>query len=80
MVSPAETTGLSPVRGLAAVALLSHGEADDRCPIGQREQMFVALAKAGCEVEYVRYPGASHMFFANGSPEHRADWLARVFA
>jgi len=60
--------------------LIFHGEADERCPIGQSEQMFVALKKAGCEVEFLRYPGASHMFFATGHPEHRADWLARILA
>lgn len=60
--------------------LIFHGEADERCPIGQSEQMFVALVKAGCETEYVRYPGASHMFFATGLPEHRVDWLGRVLA
>ena len=58
--------------------LLFHGEADERCPIGQSEQMFVALKKAGCEVEYVRYPGGSHMFFAQGLPDHQADFLART--
>ncbi|MFN2628407.1 MAG: prolyl oligopeptidase family serine peptidase [Gaiellaceae bacterium] len=58
--------------------LIFHGEADHRCPIGQSEQMFVALRKAGCEVEFVRYPEASHMFFAQGLPEHRHDFLART--
>lgn len=58
--------------------LIFHGEADQRCPIGQSEQMFVALKKAGCETEYVRYPGGSHMFFVVGPPEHRADFLART--
>ncbi|PZS03127.1 MAG: hypothetical protein DLM56_10190 [Pseudonocardiales bacterium] len=58
--------------------LIFHGEADQRCPIGQSEQMFVALRTTGCEVEYVRYPGGSHMFFAHGLPEHRADFLART--
>ena len=28
------------------------GEADERCPVGQAEQMFVTLKKAGCEVEW----------------------------
>lgn len=60
--------------------LIFHGEADNRCPIGQSEQMFVALRKADCEVEFVRYPGGSHMFFAQGLPEHRADFLARTVA
>jgi acylaminoacyl-peptidase len=58
--------------------LIVHGEADDRCPIGQSEQMFVALRKAGCETEFVRYPGGSHMFFAQGLPAHRADFLTRT--
>lgn len=58
--------------------LIIHGEADERCPIGQGEQMFVALHKAGCEVEFARYPGASHAFLRNGPPAHRADVLARL--
>ena len=58
--------------------LIIQGEADDRCPIGQGEQMFVALMKAGCEVEFARYPGCSHLFLRVGAPEHRADVLARI--
>jgi dipeptidyl aminopeptidase/acylaminoacyl peptidase len=58
--------------------LIIHGEADDRCPIGQGEQMFVALKKAGCEVEFARYPGGSHLFLRVGPAEHREDVLRRV--
>lgn len=58
--------------------LIMHGEADQRCPIGQGEQMFVALLKAGCDVAFVRYPGASHLFTSGGAPAHRADFLGRV--
>jgi dipeptidyl aminopeptidase/acylaminoacyl peptidase len=58
--------------------LIVHGEADERCPIGQGEQMFVALKKAGCEVEFARYPGGSHGFMRLGPPEHRADVLRRT--
>ena len=60
--------------------LIVHGEDDERCPIGQGEQMFVALQQAGCEVEFVRYPGASHLFIYSGWPAHRADYLARTLA
>jgi dipeptidyl aminopeptidase/acylaminoacyl peptidase len=60
--------------------LILQGEADERCPIGQGEQMFVALQQAGCEVEFVRYPGASHLFIYSGWPAHRADYLARTLA
>ncbi|MDP9245722.1 MAG: S9 family peptidase [Chloroflexota bacterium] len=58
--------------------LVFSGEDDQRCPIGQSEQMFIALRKAGVETEFARYPGGSHMFFAFGLPDHRADWLART--
>ncbi len=60
--------------------LIVHGEADERCPIGQGEQMFVALKEAGCEVEFARYPGGSHLFLRGGPPEHREDYYARVLA
>lgn len=60
--------------------LIVHGEADERCPIGQGEQMFVALKKAGCEVEFARYPGGSHLFLRGGPPEHREDYLRRTLA
>jgi len=58
--------------------LIIHGEADHRCPIGQGEQMFVALKKAGCEVEFARYPDGSHQFLNSSYPEHRTDALGRI--
>jgi dipeptidyl aminopeptidase/acylaminoacyl peptidase len=60
--------------------LIIQGEADNRCPIGQGEQMFVALKQAGCEVEFARYPGGSHLFLRVGPPEHREDVLTRILA
>ncbi len=60
--------------------LIIHGEADDRCPIGQGEEMFVALTQAGCEVEFARNPGGSHLFLAAGPPAHREDVLTRARA
>jgi dipeptidyl aminopeptidase/acylaminoacyl peptidase len=58
--------------------LIVQGEADNRCPIGQGEQMFVALKQAGCEVEFARYPGGSHAMLRVGPPSHRADFLGRL--
>lgn len=60
--------------------LLIHGEEDLRITIGQSEELFVALMKAGVPTELVRYPKASHMFFVMGEPEHRVDWLERTLA
>lgn len=58
--------------------LIVHGEADDRCPIGQGEQMFAMLHKAGCEVEFVRYPEGTHLMLRNGPAPYRIDYLTRV--
>ena len=60
--------------------LILHGEDDERCPIGQGEEMFTALSQAGCEVEFVRYPGGSHLFPRLGPAAHREDFLARIVA
>lgn len=58
--------------------LIIQGEADERCPVGQAEQMFVTLKKVGCEVELARYPGQSHIFLIAGPPDHRIDMYNRV--
>lgn len=59
-------------------SLILHGEADDRCPVGQGEQCFVALKQAGCEVQFVRYPGGSHALPRTGYPAHRVDFYSRI--
>ena len=61
-------------------SLILHGEADDRCPIGQGEQLFVALLGAGCPVEFVRYPEGTHALLRTGYPSHRLDFLERLVA
>lgn len=59
--------------------LIVHGEADDRCPIGQGEELFVGLVVAGrAPVEFVRYPGQSHAFRQSGRPSHRIDVARRI--
>ncbi|HEX6348924.1 MAG TPA: S9 family peptidase [Candidatus Dormibacteraeota bacterium] len=58
--------------------LVVHGEADDRCPIGQGEELYTWLKASGVETEFARYPGAAHLFLFNGKPAQRADFLRRV--
>jgi dipeptidyl aminopeptidase/acylaminoacyl peptidase len=58
--------------------LLLHGEEDYRCPIEQSEQYFVALKRFGKEVEFVRFPGCSHLFLRMGHPKLREEYLKRV--
>jgi dipeptidyl aminopeptidase/acylaminoacyl peptidase len=58
--------------------LIIQGEADERCPVGQAEQMFTDLKLAGCETQLVRYPGGSHLMLSNAPAAHRIDYLTRV--
>lgn len=71
---------LTHVAGVTAPTLLLHGDADDRCPVGQAEQWFAALRERGVPVRLVRYPGASHLFVLNGRPSHRFDYNERIIA
>ena len=63
--------------------LLIHGELDQRCPIEQSEQLFVALRRLGREVVFLRFPDESHSLPTAGRPDRRVarltailDWLA----
>ena len=58
--------------------LLLHGESDHRCPIEQSEQYFVTLRRLGKEVEFVRFPGCSHLFLRAGHPKMREEYLSRT--
>ncbi len=70
---------LTHVDRIRTPTLILHGEADDRCPIGQGEQLFAALLACGnAPAELVRYPGGSHLFIQSGRPSHRADFNARI--
>jgi dipeptidyl aminopeptidase/acylaminoacyl peptidase len=60
--------------------LLLHGEADHRCPIEQSEQYFVALKRMGKTVEFVRFPGCSHLFLRFAHPKLREEYLIRMKA
>lgn len=73
----------SPLTYVASVrtpTLLLHGEEDRRCPVGQAEQWFAALREQRVPVEFVRYPGQSHLFVLNGRPSHRVDYARRLSA
>jgi dipeptidyl aminopeptidase/acylaminoacyl peptidase len=58
--------------------LILHGQADERCPAGQAEELFAALRRRRREVEMVLYPGAGHLFIIQGRPSHKADYARRV--
>ncbi|MEV4100923.1 S9 family peptidase [Nonomuraea sp. NPDC049649] len=77
---PAAQSPLTHVDHVTTPTLLLHGDADDRCPVGQAEQWFAALREHGVPVRLVRYPGASHLFILDGRPSHRFDYNERIIA
>lgn len=71
----------SPITYAANVdtpVLLLHGDADARCPISQSEEYFTVLKRLGKEVEFVRFPGCSHLFPRMGHPKMREEYLIRT--
>jgi len=68
------------IQNASTPTLIIHGEADERCPIGQGEQLFVSLKKLGVETVFARYPGESHLFLWSGLPAHRIDVFGRTLA
>ncbi|MDQ3654908.1 MAG: S9 family peptidase [Chloroflexota bacterium] len=77
---PANRSPSNFIQQATTPTLIPHGEADQRCPIGQGEQLYMALLKQGVETELVRYPGGSHLMMTYGPPAHREDYLRRVVA
>jgi len=72
----------SPLAHLGEVTtpvLLHVNEGDLRCPPGQADQLHSGLRWLGKEVEYVRYPGGSHLSFfpMMGAPSQSIDRMTR---
>ncbi len=62
---------LSSVQGATTPTLIIEGEVDYRCPIGQGEELFMALRWQGVEAVLVRLQGASHVAAWTGAPRQR---------
>jgi acylaminoacyl-peptidase len=72
------------VRDISCPVLIIHSEDDLRCPIGEGEQLFVALKTLRREVVFVRFPDENHELSRSGKPRHRLerfriilDWFAK---
>ncbi|MHB1685724.1 MAG: S9 family peptidase [Bacilli bacterium] len=66
----------SPLKYASAMQtplLILHGEDDLRCPIEQAEQLYVALRVLDRQVEFVRFPKASHDLSRTGHPQLRVE-------
>ncbi|HEY0103934.1 MAG TPA: S9 family peptidase [Brevundimonas sp.] len=59
--------------------LLLQGMEDQRCPVGQSEEIFVTLMRSSdVAVEMVLYPGGDHHLAEQGSPTFRVDYVTRL--
>jgi dipeptidyl aminopeptidase/acylaminoacyl peptidase len=75
---------ISYVDAIRTPTLILHGEDDLRCPIGEAEQLFVALKAQNVETLFARFPGANHEMSRTGRPRQRLarfelilDWFRR---
>ena len=69
---------ISPLKYTANVTtplLIMHGEEDQRCPIEQGEQFYVALKHREKEVAFLRFPYAGHELSRSGAPVMRMERL-----
>lgn len=69
---------LTTAHQIRTPTLILHSENDFRCPIEQAEQLFMALLRAGTEVEFLRFPGEGHELSRSGSPKHRVERFEAV--
>ena len=59
--------------------LIKHGDNDRRTGFVQSEMLYRTLAVLGRDVEYARYPGATHELSRSGEPKLRLDRLLRIY-
>jgi len=70
---------LTYVENVVTPILIEHQEGDLRCPIGQGEELYVALRWLGkAPTRFVRYPNEFHGMSRNGQPFHRVHRLRQV--
>jgi dipeptidyl aminopeptidase/acylaminoacyl peptidase len=68
---------LTYARTITTPVLILHWEGDLRVPISQGEELFAALRLLKRPVEFVRYPGGSHV---SRAPSQSVDWVHRLLA
>jgi dipeptidyl aminopeptidase/acylaminoacyl peptidase len=71
---------VSYVRDMSTPLLILHSEDDLRCPIGQAEELFVALRLLGRNPVMYRFPGENHELTRSGAPQHRVTRAELILA
>lgn len=74
----AQRSPIAAVREIDVPMLIIHSEEDWRCPIGQAEELWVALRLLGKQVDFYRFPGENHELSRSGSPRHRVQRLELI--
>jgi dipeptidyl aminopeptidase/acylaminoacyl peptidase len=81
-INPETTRKLSPLVHMHEArtpTLLLQGLDDQRCPVGQSEEIFATLMRSSdVTVEMVLYPGGSHHLLEQGQPCFRVDYITRL--
>jgi dipeptidyl aminopeptidase/acylaminoacyl peptidase len=62
---------------MATPTLILHGEADERVPVGQGRELYIALRARKVPTEMVIYPREAHPIMER---QHQRDMLVRVLA
>ena len=68
---------LTYVENITTPLLIKHGDTDFRTGVVQSQILFKSLKQLGRDVEYVRYPRATHELSRSGEPKQRLDRLLR---
>jgi len=68
---------LTYVENITTPLLIKHGDVDFRTGVVQSQMLYKSLKQLGREVEYVRYPRATHELSRSGEPKQRLDRLVR---
>lgn len=73
-----EQSPIHYIKDIKTPLLLTHCEEDHRCPMEQSEQLYTGLKRLGREVEFVRFPGESHVMIGIGKPKHRVERIRHI--
>jgi acylaminoacyl-peptidase len=73
-----EQSPIHYIENIKTPLLLTHCEEDHRCPMEQSEQLYTGLKRLGREVEFVRFPGESHVMIGIGTPKHRTERIRHI--
>jgi dipeptidyl aminopeptidase/acylaminoacyl peptidase len=73
-----EMSPMKHVANITAPVLVMHSERDDRTPIEQGEQVFLALRRLGKDTKLIMFPEESHGLTRGGKPSRRVERLGYV--